>query len=334
MSLLALPSLTRRATLQTTGALFALSCFGSRAAETATDSLRIVCGFPAGSATDTTSRRIAHQLDAQGYTKVATVDNRAGAGGQIATQYVKSQPADGRTLLLTPMSMLGIYPQTYKKLPYDPVDFAPVSMACQFDFGVAVGASVPASVTTVPELLRWCSADPRRGTYGSPAAGAIPHFIGMLLGRAANVGLTHVAYRGTPPMVQDVVGGQIPIGIGPLGDMLRYAGSPGYRVLASSGAKRSPFAPALPTLLEVGFAELGISEWSGFFAPAGTPPLVITRTQKALALAIASTDTETAFAAAGLEAKASTPAELAEALAKDAARWGGIVKSFGFSMDS
>ena len=123
------------------------------------------------------------------------------AGRQIAVQFVRTAAPDGATVLLTPMSMLGIYPHTYKKLPYDPVaDLMPVSGAAVFDYGFAVGPMVPASVKNVPDFLNWCKVNPNLANYGSPAAGSSPHFIGALLGQSANVDLRHVAFRGRSPL--------------------------------------------------------------------------------------------------------------------------------------
>ena len=116
------------------------------------------------------------------------------------------QPADGATILQTPTSILTIYPHIYKKLPYDPlVDLAPVTIACQFDFGFAVGPAVPASVKSVPEFLAWAKTNPAGANFGSPAAGSTPHFIGALLGKNVGVDLKHAAYRGTQPAMLDLL---------------------------------------------------------------------------------------------------------------------------------
>ena len=150
----------------------------------AIDAVKILAGFAAGGTVDTLARRVATQITG-GYAKSAVVENKTGAGGQIAITTLKAAPADGATLLATPMSMLGIYPHTYKKLPYDPVaDVTPVSLGVVFDMGFAVGPQVPASVKTVPEFLEWCKANPTGANFGSPAAGSVPHFIGVLLGRS------------------------------------------------------------------------------------------------------------------------------------------------------
>ncbi|WP_255357684.1 tripartite tricarboxylate transporter substrate-binding protein, partial [Acidovorax sp. Root217] len=162
----------------------------------ALDTVKILAGFAAGGTVDTLARRVATQITG-GYAKSAVVENKTGAGGQIAITTLKAAPADGATLLATPMSMLGIYPHTYKKLPYDPVaDVTPVSLGVVFDMGFAVGPQVPASVKTVPEFLEWCKANPTGANFGSPAPGSVPHFVGELISRAGKVDMRHVGFRG------------------------------------------------------------------------------------------------------------------------------------------
>ena len=327
----------RRAFLQTSVSAALLAGFGSRAmaSDVSVDAMRVICGFPAGSSADITSRKVAERLASDGFAGSAVVENKAGAGGQLAVQFVKGQPADGRTLLLTPMSMLGIYPHTYQKLPYDPVnDVVPVSLGSTFDFGIAVGPAVPDAVKTVKDYLQWVKSDATKAVFGGPAAGASPHFIGVLLGRSAGVDLTHVAYRGSVPAFLDVLSGQIPAAIGPIGDAIRHTGQPKYRVLASTGAARSPFAPDVATLSELGFKDMVFNEWYGFFLPRGASPELVQKMSVAIKKAVESPDTIKSFALLGLESKSSSPAELAALLKRDTARWAPIVKAVGFTADS
>src|SRR5262249_4903444 len=172
---------------------------------------------------------------------------RAGAGGQIAIQGMKQLPADGTAILQTPMSMLGIYPHIYKKLQYDPVnDVMPVSLGATFDFGFSVGPAVPASVTNIKEFLAWCKANPSQANFGSPAAGSVPHFIGVLIGRSAGVDLKHVPYRGTQPAILEMIGGQIQAVSGPVGEFTQHVAAGKCRLLATTRPQRSTFAPNVP----------------------------------------------------------------------------------------
>lgn len=328
-------NVSRRQIIQSAGASALLASIGQAAwAQAQVESLKIVTGFTAGGTSDTICRRVAERV-VPGYAKAAFVENKTGAGGQIAVQFVKSAPPDGNTMLQTPMSMLGIYPHIYKKLPYDPVaDLSPVSLGCTFDFGFGVGPAVPASVKTIPEFLDWCRANPGQASYGSPAAGSTPHFIGDLIGKHGKVDLKHVPYRGTQPAILDMIGGQIPAVSGPIGEFTQHVQAGKCRLLAASGAKRSQFAPNTPTLVEQGLKDFVYDEWFGFYVPAKTPTDVVTRLNAAVRAALAAPETVNGLAAMGLEAKSSTPAELAARLKADTDRWGPLVKMIGFTAES
>ena len=178
-------TISRRHLLGTVPAAALMTGLGRPAwAQNSLELARIITGFAAGGTADVISRRAAEKMR-PGYARNLLVENKTGAGGQIAVQFVKTAAPDGATVLQTPMSMLCIYPHIYKKLPYDPVaDLTPVSLGCVFDFGFAVGPSVPASVKNVPEFLAWAKANPAGANFGSPAAGSTPHFIGALLGKS------------------------------------------------------------------------------------------------------------------------------------------------------
>ena len=233
------------------------------------------------------------------------------------------------------MSMLGIYPHIYKKLQYDPVhDVIPVSLGATFDFGFAVGPAVPASVRNIPEFLAWCKANPTQANFGSPGAGAVPHFIGVLIGRSAGVDLKHVPYRGTQPAILEMIGGQIQAVSGPVGEFTQHVTAGKCRLLATTGAQRNKFAPNVPTLLEQGLKDMAFNEWFGFFVPAKAAPGVIQRANSALRTALAEREVIEGLEVMGLEAKSSSPTELSAMLKADTERWGPVVKAIGFTADS
>ncbi len=326
---------TRRHMLQTTGASALLAGIGQQAFAQASsiETATIVTGFAAGGTSDTTCRRLALKLSPD-YARTAVVENRTGAGGQIAVSYVKGRPADGTTILQTPTSILTIYPHIYKKLPYDPmVDITPVSIACIFDFGFAVGPAVPLSVKTVPEFLAWAKTNPAGANYGSPAAGSTPHFIGALLGMQAGVDLKHAGYRGTQPAMLDLLGSNISAVSGPIGDITQHLPSGKVRILGVSGAKRSRFAPDVPTFGEQGIKNMAHSEWFAFFLPAKASPELVARLNTTMKNALAQKDVIDGLGTCGLEAMSSTPAELTELLKKDTAKWAPIVKDVGFTAE-
>jgi len=188
-------------------------------------------------------------------------------------------------------------------------------------------------VKTVPEFLAWAKANPNGANFGSPAAGSTPHFIGALLGKSGGVDLKHAAYRGTQPAMLDLLGGNISAVSGPIGDITQHLPSGKVRILGVSGAKRSRFAPDVPTFGEQGIANMAHSEWFAFFLPAKASPDVVARLNTAMKNALASKDVIDGLGTFGLEAMSSTPTELADLIRKDTAKWGPIVKEVGFTAE-
>ena len=323
----------RRQLLQTTGASALLAGLGQQAfAQAGIETATIVTGYAAGGTSDTICRRVAQKMQPD-YAKAVVVENRTGAGGQIAVGYVKGRPADGTAILQTPTSILTIYTHIYKKLPYDPmVDLTPVTIGCIFDFGFAVGPAVPASVKTVPEFLAWAKANPAGANFGSPAAGSTPHFIGALLGKQAGVEHKHAAYRGTQPAMLDLLGGNISAVSGPIGDITQHLPTGKVRILGVSSEKRNRFAPDVPTFKEQGI-DMAHSEWFAFFLPAKASSDLVLCVNSAMKNALAQKDVIDGLGTFGLEAMSSTPGELAELIKKDTAKWAPIVKQVGFTAE-
>jgi len=328
-------SISRRNVLQSAGASALLASIGQQVwAQAQLENAKLITGFAAGGTSDTLCRRVGQRLQGD-WAKAVVVENKTGAGGQIAVTTVKAAPPDGATILQTPTSILTIYPHIYKKLPYDPLtDLTPLTVACVFDFGLAVGPMVPATVKTVPEFLTWAKANPLGANFGSPAAGSTPHFIGALLGKNAGVELKHAAYRGTQPAMLDLLGGNIAAVSGPIGDLTQHLPTGKVRILGVSGAKRSRFAPDVPTYEEQGIKNATHSEWFAFLLPPGTPAPIVTRLNAAMKTALAQKDVVDGLASFGLEAQSSTPAELTELLKKDMAKWAPIVKQVGFTAEA
>ena len=334
-------SLHRRQALQALGLPLAASAIAPWAtwAQNSTlplGQLKIVNGFPAGGTADATSRRVGDKLAGSAFSKnAAVVENKTGAAGRIAIDTVKNGPADGSNLLLTPYSMMAIYPHIYKALSYDPIkDFAPVCMASSMSHGLAVGPMVPATVKTVKDFVAWCKANPEKANYGSPAAGSTPHFLGALLSLDTSVAMQHVAYRGSVPGVTDVIGGQLAAMLTPHGDFLANHRAGKIRILATSGKKRSPFVPDVPTFAEQGFANLTVEEWFGFFAPVKTPAAVVLAANAAINAAIKDKALIDSWATQGLVPLGSSPDDMAKDLKRQFDFWGPIVKRIGFTAES
>jgi tripartite-type tricarboxylate transporter receptor subunit TctC len=320
---------TRRRFLGTAAGLIALP-FAARAQSV--DTAKIIIGFPPGGTTDVMGRKVADKLRGS-YARVCVVENRPGAGGQLGVTALRDSPGDGSTLLLTPSSMLTIYPHTFKSLQYKLEDVAPVSLAMYTHHVLSVGPAVPDSVKTVNEFFAWAKANPDKATYGSPGAGSMPHLIGVLLTKAGGEDLRHAAYRGSAPGIQDLLGGQIASFIGPAGDVITHSKAGKVRVLGVSGKERDAFLPAVPTMREQGFA-IALREWYAFFMPAKSGTEAVQRASSALQQAIAQPDVAEFGKQFGMEMQSSSPRQLADALKADAAEWSGLARETGFTADS
>ncbi|MDP9917306.1 tripartite-type tricarboxylate transporter receptor subunit TctC [Variovorax boronicumulans] len=295
---------------------------------------KFVVGFAPGGTTDLVARRVADKFGGS-FAETAIVDNRSGAGGQIACVTVKNAAPDGQTLLCTPYSCMVIYPFVYKKLGYDPVvDFAPVGIAATTTQAMAVGPMVPASVKSVPDYLEWVRANPQHTGYGSPAPGSTSHFLGALLGMEARLPLVQVPYRGAVPGIVDLIAGQIPVMFTTTGDLLPHYKAGKLRLLATSAPRRTPFTPDVPTFAEQGFANLSSEEWFGLYAPAQTSAAVVKSANEAMRAALQDRSVIEALAGLGLVASASSPEEMAQSQRAQTERWGPLVKKIGFTAES
>ena len=238
---------------------------------------RVMVGFAAGGAGDFVARTVAEHLRSRNFAPSVIVDNRPGVGGVLAVQALKGSIADGLTLLNTPASVLTILPHTHKKLPFDSLqDVTPIATLSDLDFAVVAGAATPAK--TLQELIALAKRDPAMAVFGTAGVGTMSHVVGVQLGRRAGVNLVHVPYRGGAPVLQDAMGGQVPIAILALSDLLLRGHQEGrIRVLATSGTKRTRFLPEVPTIEEAGYKGVGASDWNTIVAPPKTPPQVVER---------------------------------------------------------
>jgi tripartite-type tricarboxylate transporter receptor subunit TctC len=300
------------------------------------EQVKVFYGFPPGSAGDVICRRIAEKFAGTAYSKnQGIVENRPGAGGRLAMEALKTAPADGTALAHTPFSPISLYPHVYKKLSYDPfADFVPVSTSSIIHHGLSVGPMVPASVRTLAEFVAWCKANPDKANYGSPAPGSTPHFVGALLALSTNTDIKHVPYRGSIPGIADAAGGQIACMICPQGDHIQNHRAGKLRLLATSGAKRSPFVPEVPTFAEQGFPDLTVEEWFGFYAPAKTPTNIVNAANAAIRAALADKSVQETLNTIGLLPGGTTPEEMARSAKAEHDKWGPLIKRIGFTADS
>jgi tripartite-type tricarboxylate transporter receptor subunit TctC len=299
------------------------------AARAQTGTLKLIVGYPAGATSDALARIVAEQM-ASTLKQTVIVENKVGAGGRIANELVKASPPDGSTLLMTPVATMGIFPHSYAgQLRYDPFkDFVPVAHLSNFQLGWGVGTAVPAK--TLAEYVAWVKTDPaKNGFYGSAAPGSIPHFFGVMFGRAAGLTLTHVPYKGTAAAMQALAGGEIAALSTVAADILALVQGDRARLLAVAGDERDPAFPKVPTFKEQGF-DLVAKPWYGLFAPAGTPPAVVERLSKAAMAAVGDPAVSKRLVEMGLQPTGGGPDKLAAALKADYDHWGPVIRASGF----
>lgn len=294
---------------------------------------RILVGFPAGGSTDVIARRLAEAWRGR-LAETVLVEQRVGAGGRLGVVALRDAPADGGTMLVSPSSMFTIYPHVYRKLAYKAdSDAIPVSPICNATSAFGIGPMVPASVKTLADFVAWAKAHPEQSAYASPAAGAMPHFLGDQFKRAAGITLTHVPYRGAAPGLQDLMGGQIASGCFILGDFLPHLASGRLRLLGVTDRERSRFAPEVPTFSEQGFKTIIGVESYGVFLPPKTPAAVVDKVFDLVRVALREKAVVEGLAKLGFEPLAMAPADYARRLAAERAQWGPIVQASGFSSD-
>jgi tripartite-type tricarboxylate transporter receptor subunit TctC len=312
--------------------LMALAAAGCLPAAWAQDrTLRVLVGFPPGGSIDIVSRLLAEKMKDDLKANIL-IDNKPGAGGRLAADMLKSSPADGSVMMITPVVVPVLAPLVFSKLNYNPAtDFTPVGHVCSFNFALSVPASVPAR--TVPEFVAWLKANPSKANFGSPAAGSLPHFFGEMLSREAKADMVHVPFAGGAAMMTALMGGQVSAGIDVLLEALEAHRSGKVRIIAVSGEKRSAVVPEVPTFSEQGFPNIVASGWFGMYAPARTPEAVITATNRALVKALTHPEVLERFGKLALEPGGGTAADLARLEQASTARWAPVVKATGFRAD-
>lgn len=319
----------RRALLALCVGAAALGVAHAQGSEGLSGPVRLVVGFPAGGAGDIIARVVADKIAGPlGVTVI--VENKPGAGGRVAAELLKAAPADGRTVLITPLAPIVIAPLTFQKLNYkSDTDFVPVAQLVKFPLSLAVGKDSPN--TSLKYLVAWFKAHPQQASFGTSAAGSQLHFLGLMLGQAAHIDLVHVPYQGGTPLITDLIGGQVPSAIDAFPLEFHKAGK--IRLLASSGESRSPLLPDVPTFKEQGYPTVVGEAWFGAFMSAKTSPALVQRVSEAMASAVQQPDVRQKLAAAGLEATGLKAPEFARLVAADQARWKPVIEVSGFKGD-
>jgi len=290
--------------------------------------IKIIVPYPPGGNSDVTARLIADKMkDLLGQTVI--VENKPGASGRIGAEYAKTQPADGTTLLVVNPALFVVSPVVFSKLPYDPdADFTPVSLTATYQICLSVPATSP--IKDVKELIEWIKKNPNQANYGSPAAGSLPHFFGLMISKSAGVEMVHSSYNGSAPLVTALIGGQIPMGIDSYDVQSSYHPDK-IRILATAGTARKN--PGIPTFIELGYKDIEGVGWNAMVAPAKTPKPIVDKLSAAIVKAVKMSDVTEKIEKMGNEPMGTTPEEFAATLKKDRERWTPIIKASGFKAE-
>ena len=290
--------------------------------------VRVVVPFAAGNTLDTALRQVAEVFKTNTGQQLL-VDAKPGGSGIIAAQNVMQATPDGYTLLLANTSMFTINPHTFAKLPYDPdKNFKPVTNFLGSAMVMALHSSVPAN--NVAEFVAWAKANPGKVSFASFTAGNSSHFAGVILNQRAGLDMTHVPFNGTPPAVQNLVGGQVNAAFLPLLAVKPHVDSGKVKVIAITSPQRSPLMPNLATFREQGYPDLDIYIWAAIVAPAGTPDAIVAKLNTEFVKALRSTDIRDKWLTMGFEPLPSTPDEFTRYAQAESKRWAEAVKISGF----
>jgi len=290
---------------------------------------KIIFPFAAGGSGDTLCRLVGNAIS-QPLDRTFIVEDRNGADGLIGIRYVKNAKPDTTTILMTTGPTMYLLPMVETNPSFNAEkDFMPVSLLARFDFCVVAGPAVDAK--DFKGFVAWLKAHPDKATFGVPSNGTIPHFAGTKLSQVLNIPMTRVAYRGTTPILNDMIGGHMPFAITPVSDVVAQHNAGGLKILAVSSEKRSPFVPDVPTLKEEGI-DLVADSWYGMWLPAGSPPDFAKKLAAAVGDAMKKPEVTQKLGAAGLIPVGSTTEEMAKELATDIARWDPVVKSTGYKI--
>jgi tripartite-type tricarboxylate transporter receptor subunit TctC len=291
--------------------------------------LKILVGFPPGGSADVLARMVAEALRDDFGTIM--VDNKPGAGGRIALNLTKAAKPDGQTVIILPSGPMVLFPHVYKKLDYDAVkDFTPISQIARFQFGVVSG---PASnVKNVAEMAAKAKSDPASASYGTPGAGTLPHFMGVLMEQSAGVNLNHIPFQGGAPANNALLGGHIDYKFDVVSETAELHHSGKARIIAVTGSKRDTQVPEVPTLKEAGIA-MDATAWFAMYGPAGLQGDALARLERAMVKIVRQPTFKDKLVKLGYEPMGSNSTELAAAQKADLARWEKPIKATGVQLD-
>lgn len=292
--------------------------------------IKVVVNFPAGGAADQIARAVSQPLQTA-LGQPVVIENRGGAGGNIGGDAVAKSAADGYTLLMSSGGMVSVNPHLYPKMPFDPVtDLTPVAAAARVLVFLEVRPTL--AVNNIQEFLAHLKANPGKLTFGTPGNGSSPHLAAEMLKSQANVFAVHVPYRGAAPAMQDLLGGQVDFMFDP-GIGLQHVKAGKLKLLAVGSSKRSAMFPEVPTLDEAGLKGFDADTLFGFYAPAGTPPEVVTRLNREINKVLSTQAVQDRIAALGGVPAPMSPEQFNHRAAADSARFGALIKARNIQSD-
>jgi tripartite-type tricarboxylate transporter receptor subunit TctC len=290
--------------------------------------VRVVIPYPPGGGNDIIGRIVADDL-ARRLGQQMLVDNRPGGSTAIGAEIVARAPADGYTVLITSHTTYALLPNLRPKLNYDPLrDFEPVSLLARQSFALAVHPSLP--VSTVRQVIALARSKPGQLTFSSAGAGTGTHFSGEQFKALASLDILHVPYKGGNAALNSVLSGETTMTFGSLAALSPYVSARKLRVIAVTGAKRSPLDAAIPTIAESGVPGYEMTPWYGLVTPRGAPQHVVERLNGAVVAAMQSRETQDRMARVGYEPEGSTPQQLAEHIKSELARYAKLIRAIGF----
>ena len=313
-------------------AIVALAAQASLAQSWPAKPIRLVVPFAPGGSSEIIARSLAAPLSAALGQQVY-VDNKPGGAGNVAMEEVKRAPADGYTMILGHVGVLAVNPALFgKALPYDPVkDFIPVTLVATVPNVIAVNPDL--SVTTLAELVRKAKAEPGKLNYGSAGNGSAGHLAMEYFKQQAKVDIVHVPYKGTGPMLTDLMGGQTQLTFNGVPPIIGQIKGGKLRPIAVGSSKRVPSLPDVPTIAESGYPGFETSQWYGILLPAGTPAPIVERLHREIVAALAKPETTKRIVEDGGVAVGNSPAEFAALIAREEKRWGEVVRNAGVKPD-
>ncbi|HEX3062147.1 MAG TPA: tripartite tricarboxylate transporter substrate binding protein [Usitatibacter sp.] len=294
-------------------------------------SIRFVVPYPAGGPLDTVARIVGERVS-ESVGEPVIVENKAGAGGNIGADLVAKSAPDGYTILMGAVATHAINPSLYASMPYDArKDFIPVTQIASTPNVLVVNPALP--VHDVAEFVAYAKAHPGQLNFGSGSTGSAGHLAGELFKATAGVEMTHVPYKGAAPAMTDLIGGRIQLMFDNLASSLVQIKAGKVRALAVTTAKRTELAPDLPTIAESGLPGFDINTWFGLFVPARTPPAIVQRLHDEFVKALETPEVRARMLALGAEPVGSTPAQFAQYVQSEAAKYAKLVKASGARVD-